>query len=116
MGREITLEEELINLKESYDTLRVARESLERYPEMMFHMEQERRVILKHCIGLLYRKSQERHSSEDELTEGIKGLVRLIIQEMKYTGKRVNYEIINKLRPYMPWHRRILLGIQSKVR
>ena len=110
---EINIEEELINLQESLHGTYAAGDTLYQYPAMQQHVVAERRLILKHCIGLIARmlhgKSLPRPYNQEDTIQALRKLVQLIVEDAQRTGKRLDAEAIRMLKPFMSFRQRVAM-------
>jgi hypothetical protein len=115
---EIHIEEELINYQEAMQAYH-AMNTLQEYPEIRAHVAQEKRLILKHCVGLLvrmmYRKRLPRHYTEEDTQFATKKLLRLVVEDSYRAGKQIDSRILNSIWPMITWRQRIRLSERSKL-
>ena len=113
LDNELSIEEELINLGESIAGYRAAANSLSAYPEIRRHIVAERRVIVKHCLGLIIRMIQGRRLpyryDSDDISRAIRRLVRLIVTDVRKTGISLDGEMVQPLWPFLSLRQKILL-------
>jgi hypothetical protein len=113
MDREILIEEELINLQESLDSYHSAGDTIRQYPQMYAHVSQEKRAILQHCIGLVMRmmhgRKFPRAYTKQDIDDALRRLVQLVIDETRRTGKQLDAEIMDAVRPYLTVRQRVAL-------
>lgn len=113
---EIHIEEELINLEESVVAYHGA-DSLHNYPLLAEHILQEKRIILKHCVGLvvrmLYQKRLPQQYNRDDVDHAVRKLVRLCVEDARRTGKRIDIEVLRKLWPLLSMRQRMSLQSAS---
>lgn len=113
LGDEIHIEEELINLEESIKTYYLAAKTLENYPDIKKHVISEKRMILKHCIGLVVRMMQGRaaprpYTSED-INRAVRQLVRLVVKDAQRANIRIDDEIVEVVQPLLNLRQRYAL-------
>lgn len=113
LDSEIHIEEELINLQESLDSFYAAGETLEKYPVVRSHIARERRVILKHCIGLIVRMMHGRslpHAyTQKDVEFAVQKLVQLVVEEARRTGKRIDDDMMEVFRPFLTVRQRVAM-------
>lgn len=113
MEREVNVDEELINLRESVETYYTAGETIREYPQMYEHAVQEKREITKHCFGLIVRMMLGRNLplpyTREDVDHAVRRLVQIIVDEARYAGKRLDEEMIQIFRPYLTMKQRIAL-------
>ena len=110
LGDEIHIEQELVNLEEAIKTYQMAGETLNQYPEMRAQMIHEKRIILKHCIGLVLRMIHgnrlPRPYSEDDTHTATKRLVQLVVSDIHRNGVAIDGELLTAVRPFVSWRTR----------
>ena len=120
LGDEIFIEEELINLEEAIQAHRMASDTLEKYPEMKLQMISEKRLILKHCIGLVLRMLQgrrlPREYSAQDTQVAIRKLVRLVIKDVSQNEVAMDETTLEAVRPFMGWRMRVAVIEQVILR
>lgn len=113
LDSEVHIEEELINLQESLDSYYAAGDTIHKYPQMYQHLAQERRQILKHCLGLIVRmmhgKRLPRPYHKEDVDYAVKRLVQLVVEEARRAGKRLDQKTVEIFRPYLTVRQRIAL-------
>jgi hypothetical protein len=113
LDSEIHIEEELINLKESFDAYYTSEESIRKYPKMHAHVAEEKRDILKHCLGLVVRmmhgKQLPRPYTKADLDFAVRRLVQLIVDETRRAGKQLDDDVMAVFRPYLSVRQRVAL-------
>lgn len=113
LDTEIHIEEELINLKESFETYYTAGDTLRKYPKMHAHVSREKRDILTHCIGLVVRmmhgKQLPRPYSKEDVDFAVRRLVQIIVEEARRVGKRIDDDTMELFRPYLSMRQRVAL-------
>jgi hypothetical protein len=115
---EIHIEEELINYQEAVQAYH-AMNTLQDYPDIRAHVAQEKRLILKHCVGLLvrmmYQKRLPRHYTDDDTVFATKKLLRLVVEDSYKEGKRIDPGIVNSIWPMITWRQRFQLRERGKL-
>jgi hypothetical protein len=115
---EIHIEEELINYQEAVQAYH-AMNTLQDYPEIRAHVAQEKRLILKHCVGMLvrmmYRKRLPQHYTEEDTVFATKKLLRLVVEDSYKGGKRIDPRVINSIWPLITWRQRFQLRERGKL-
>jgi hypothetical protein len=110
LGDEIHIEQELVNLEEAIKTYQMAGETLDHYPEMRAQMIHEKRLILKHCIGLVLRMIHGNRLphpySEDDTQTATKRLVQLVVSDVHRNGVVIDGELLTAIRPFVSWRMR----------
>ncbi|HVS59007.1 MAG TPA: hypothetical protein VHD60_04740 [Candidatus Saccharimonadales bacterium] len=110
LGEEIHIEEELINLEELIKTYHMGGGSLNRYPSMKQHILREKRLVLKHCIGLIIRMLQgkrlPRSYTSVDIKHAIRRLVRLVIEDAQKAHIRLDDEVLHGVQPLLSWRQR----------
>jgi len=113
LGDEIHIEEELINLEEAINTYRMASGTLDQYPQMRIQLIREKRLILKHCLGLVVRmihgNSLPREYNESDTSRAAKRLVQLVVADILRSGVAIEDEILDAVKPCISWRTRTLL-------
>jgi hypothetical protein len=113
LDAEIHIEEELINLQESVASLAAAGDTVHKYPKMYSYISREKRAIMKHCIGLVARmicgKSLPRPYTKADIDEALRKLVQLIVLEMRRTGRQIDDDVMQLLRPFLTVRQRVVL-------
>lgn len=113
LDSEITIEEELINLKESMDSYYTAGDTLYDYPKIQAHMAREKRDIMSHCIGLVVRmlhgKVAPRPYGRQDVDYALRRLVQLVVEESRRAGKRLDADMLGLFRPYLTVRQRVAL-------
>jgi hypothetical protein len=111
LDSEIHIEEELINLQESVDSLHTAGDALRDYPKMYSHISREKRAILKHCIGLIarmvYGKELPRPYDKEDVDYAIRKLIRVVMLEAQRTGRKIDDATLAKFRPFLSVRQRV---------
>jgi len=112
LGDEIHIEEELINLEEAIHTFRMAGETLDDYPDMKQQLLHERRLILKHCFGLVLRmlqgKQLPRTYTPQDTQAAVRKLIKLIVVDIHRSHVVIDENILASLRPFVAWHVRFV--------
>lgn len=113
MEREIGVDEELVNLRESVESYYTAGDTIREYPQMYEHALKEKREITRHCFGLVTRMMLGRklplpYGGED-IDMAVRRLVQIVVDEARYTGKRLDAEMIEIFRPYLSMKQRVAL-------
>jgi hypothetical protein len=115
---EIHIEEELINYQEAVQAYH-AMNTLQDYPQLRAHVADEKRLILKHCVGLLvrmmYRKRLPHHYTQEDTDFATKKLLRLVVEDSYREGKHIDSRILNSIWPMMTWRQRFQLTERSKL-
>ncbi|MDB5181531.1 MAG: hypothetical protein JWP13_294 [Candidatus Saccharibacteria bacterium] len=113
LDSEIHIEEELINLKESFDTYYTAEESIRNYPQMHIHVTREKRAIMKHCIGLVIRmingNKLPRPYTKHDIDFAVRRLVQTTVEEARRAGRKLDDDVMEIFRPYLSLRQRIAL-------
>jgi hypothetical protein len=113
LEREVNVDEELINLRESVETYYTAGETIREYPQMFEHAVREKRDIMKHCFGLIVRmmlgKRLPLPYDREDIDHSVRRLVQIVVDEARYAGKRLDEEMIEIFRPYLSMKQRIAL-------
>lgn len=113
LDSEIHIEEELINLKESIESVTAAGDTLQQYPKVYAHISREKRAILKHCIGLtvrmLHGRALPQPYSRQDAEFAVRKLVQLIVFEARAQGKKLDDEIMARFRPYLTVRQRVAM-------
>lgn len=113
LDAEIHIEEELINLQESVESLAAAGDTVHRYPKMYSYISREKRAIMKHCIGLvarmLYGKKLPRPYTKADIDEALRRLVQLIVLEKRRSGRQIDDELMEVFRPFLTVRQRVAL-------
>jgi hypothetical protein len=113
LDREIHIEEELINLKESLESLATASDSLRDYPKMYQYIAREKRAIMKHCFGLVVRMMHgwalPRPYTKDDIDFAVRRLIQLIVSEAQRAGKRLDEDVLDAFRPFLTVRQRLAL-------
>jgi hypothetical protein len=113
MEREINIDAELINLKESIESYYTAGDTIRSYPKMYQHALTEKREILKHCFGMVVRmmfgKSLPLPYDREDIDMAVRRLVQLVVEEARFAGKRIDEEMIEIFRPYLSMRQRVAL-------
>jgi hypothetical protein len=116
---EIHIDEELINLKESFDAYHMAGETLHEYPQVRTHVLRERRSIMKHCIGLLSRmihgKKLTRQYTEQDIDAAVRRLVQLIVIDSRRNGMFIDRDIMDTFRPFLGPVQRVKLRLNANA-
>jgi hypothetical protein len=103
LGDEIHIEEELINLEEAINTYRMAADTLDQYPHMRIQLIREKRLILKHCLGLVVRmihgNALPREYDENDTSRATKRLVELVVADIHRSGVAIDDDILKAVRP-----------------
>ncbi|HSH55920.1 MAG TPA: hypothetical protein VK983_03780 [Candidatus Limnocylindrales bacterium] len=111
LDSEIHIEEELINLQESLDSLYAAGDTLQQYPKIKSHISQEKRQITKHCIGMIIRmmhgRALPRSYTQKDIEFALAKLVQLVVDEARRTGKRIDEDMIQVFRPFLSLRQRV---------
>ncbi|HET6924703.1 MAG TPA: hypothetical protein VFH39_02655 [Candidatus Saccharimonadales bacterium] len=114
LNEEIPLEEELINLEEAVKTYRLAMPNFQRYPKMRTHLHQEKRLILKHCLGLMMRLLMKRPmhgaASSSDAGRAISRLVQIIVEDIRRNGIRLDTETKRIFEPFLDLKLRLMLS------
>ena len=114
LDSEIHIEEELLNLQETQESFFTAGETLSHYPKIRSHMLQERQTILQHCIGLTERMLRGRKLpysyTASDIDRAVRRLVHLVVEDCRRTGKRIDDDIMEILRPFMTVRQRARMG------
>lgn len=112
-NEEVHIEEELINLDESFAAYRAAEDTLQEYPKMRGHILREQRTILLHCVGLIARMTKgenlPREYNDVDTTYAFTRLTRLIISEMLRVGRPMDKEMLEALKPFLSLRQRLSL-------
>jgi hypothetical protein len=110
LGSEIYIDEELINLEEAIAEYRIAAVNLQKYPTIRSHLVVEKRLILKHCLGLIGRmlhgKDLPYTYSKEDIDQAVRKLVRLIVEDIRLSGIKVDEDILQALHPFMTFRQR----------
>jgi hypothetical protein len=113
MEREINVDEELINFRESVESYHTAGDTIREYPQMYEHAFREKRLIMQHCFGLVVRmmmgKKLPLPYNREDIDMAVRRLVQIIVDEARYTGKRIDAEMIGIFRPYLSLQQRVAL-------
>jgi hypothetical protein len=113
LDSEIHIEEELINLQESLDTSHTAGETLKEYPQIYAHISNEKKDIMKHCIGLVIRmmngRALPRPYTREDIDFAVKRLVQLVVLETRRAGIRLDKGTMEIFRPYLTVRQRLAL-------
>lgn len=113
LDSEIHIEEELINLQESLDSLATAGDTLKEYPKVYSYISREKRAIMKHCLGLVIRmlhgRTLPRAYTKDDIDFAMKRLVQLIVLEAERAGKRIDEDLMAVFRPFLTVRQRVAL-------
>lgn len=113
LDSEITIDEELINLKESMESYHIARQTLRVYPKMRMHYLYERQAIMVHCIGLVQRMLQGRKLqfsySAADIDRSIGRLIELLLDDARRTGRRIDRDVLDVFAPFMSIRRRVVM-------
>jgi len=114
LNEEIHIEEELINLEEAVKTYRIALPTLKQYPAMRPHLQQEKRLILQHCIGLIVRmllkKPLPRHYTTEDISRAITKLVRIIVEDIRRNGFDFDVETRRIFEPFLDLKLKLMLS------
>jgi hypothetical protein len=110
LGEEVMINQELINLKESYGMSRASQDTILRFPSMYQNLMQDQGEATLHSIGLIGRmihgqRLPQTYSKRDTLV-ALTTLVRLVVGEAVRCGKRLDDEIIEVVRPYLTLRQR----------
>jgi hypothetical protein len=77
-------------------------------------MLQERQTILQHCIGLTERMLRGRKLpysyTASDIDHAVRRLVHLVVEDCRRTGKRIDDDIMEILRPFMTVRQRARMG------
>lgn len=110
LGDEIHIEEELINLEEAISTYHLAGSSLDAYPDMKQHLLREKRLVLKHCIGLIARmiqgKELPRAYTVVDVNNAVRRLVRLVVRDAERANIRIDDEVMRVMHPLLSFRQR----------
>lgn len=113
LDSEIHIEEELINLQESIDSLATAGDTIKEYPQVYSYISREKRAITKHCIGLVVRMMQgrtlPRPYTKDDIDYALRRLVQLIVSEAQTSGKPIDDSQMALFRPFLTVRQRVEL-------
>lgn len=113
LDSEIHIEEELINLQESIDSLATAGDTLKEYPKVYAYVSREKRAITKHCIGLVVRmlhgRTLPRPYTRDDIEYALRRLVQLVVFEARRAGKRIDDDQMALFRPFLTVRQRVVL-------
>lgn len=113
LDSEIHIDEELINLKETLDSYHAAGGTLRRYPKVRLHVLKERRTILQHCIGLVERMLNGRKLpfsyTAADIDDAVRRLVQLMVDDARATGRKLDEDIVDVLKPFMSVRQRVAL-------
>jgi len=116
LGEEIHIEEELINLAEAVKVYRLALPTFKQYPNLRPHLHQEKRLILKHCLGLIVRmlmgKQLPRRYTAEDISESIKKLVRIIVEDIRRSGYKFDAETRRVFEPFLGTKLKLMLSDQ----
>lgn len=115
---EIHIEEELINYQEAVEAYH-AMNTLQDYPDIRAHVAQEKRLILKHCVGMvvrmMYRKKLPQQYTTEDTDFATKKLLRLVIEDSYKEGKRIDPRILNSIWPMITWRQRFQLRDRGRL-
>jgi hypothetical protein len=113
LDSEIHIEEELINLQESIESLVSAGDTIKEYPKVYSYISREKRAITKHCIGLVVRmlhgRALPRPYTKDDIDFALRRLVQLIVCEAERAGKRIDDDLMAVFRPFLTVRQRVAL-------
>ncbi len=113
---EIHIDEELINLKESFDAYHTAAPTLREYPTLRKHILHERRDIMQHCIGLTARMLTGKrlpytYTSQD-IDVALRRLIAILLQDCRRLGMQLDGDIVTAFRPYLNVRQRMQLRLR----
>lgn len=111
---EIHIEEELINLEEAIKTYHIALPTLMKYPDMHRHQIKERRQIMTHCIGLVFRMLQKRklprNYTAKDTNFAVQKMVNLIVTDAHKVGYQIEDQSLEDMKPHMNLKSKLLTG------
>lgn len=111
LDSEIHIEEELINLQESLDSMYAAGDTLEAYPQIKSHISREKNHITKHCMGMILRmmhgRSLPHPYTQEDIEFAVRKLVQLVVDEARRTGKRIDDDMMEVFKPFLSVRQRV---------
>lgn len=110
---EIHIDEELINLQETFWSMQRGRDTLKNYPRMLRHAVHEQEQIMKHCIGQVVRMARGQRMSRDysqkDTTYAMTKLVRILMSEAMRSKQTIEDDVLEAIRPYLSIRQRLML-------